>query len=131
MGSALPGPDAATIFRWTPHADTLSSMSTGTTTGRGVVFRVLDAMDAPHKGRILRLRLQAGEAPPVKSLKGARLTATARDGRTARARVDGFAVFGGRPSDERLARTGRVDVHVVDEEGDGPISLQWEVTLDR
>jgi len=106
-------------------------MSTGTTAGRGVVFRVLDAMDAPHNGRILRLRLQAGEAPPVKSLKGARLRATARDGRTASARVDGFALFGGRPSDERLARTGRVDVHVVDEDGDGPISLQWEVTLDR
>jgi len=104
-------------------------MSPGTATGRGVVFRVLDAMNAPHAGRILRLRLQAGEAPSIRSLKGARLTATAPDGRTCHARVDGFALFGGRPSDERLARTGRVDVHVMDEEGDGPISLQWEVTL--
>ncbi len=109
---------------------TLFIMSSGTTTGRGVVFRVLDAMDAPHIGRILRLRLQAGEAPSIRSLKGARLTATAPDGRTSRARVDGFAVFGGKPSDERLARTGRIDVHVLDEEGDGPISLKWEVTLD-
>lgn len=105
-------------------------MSTGTATGRGVVFRVLDAMDAPLTGRILRLRLQAGEAPSIKALKGAQITATAPDGRTSTARVAGFAVFGGKPSDGRLARTGRVDVHVVEEEGEGPISLQWEVALD-
>jgi hypothetical protein len=43
--------------------------------------------------------------------------------------VDGFALIGGRDPDERLARTGRVDVHVRDEKGDGPISLQWEVVL--
>lgn len=105
-------------------------MSTGNATKRGVVFRVLDAMDAPHAGRILRLRLQGGEAPSIKSLKGARLSATAPDGRTAAAQVAGFATFGGKPSDGRLARTGRVDVHVIEENGDGPISLQWEITLD-
>jgi hypothetical protein len=44
------------------------------------------------------------------------------------ARVVGFALVGGKPSAARLARTGRLDVHVV-EEGDGPpISLQWEIT---
>jgi hypothetical protein len=44
-------------------------------------------------------------------------------------RVDGFAVFGGRPSDGRLSRTGRVDVHVVEEEAGvaPPVSLRWEV----
>lgn len=104
-------------------------MSTGTATGRGVVFRVLDAMDAPHAGRILRLRLQAGEAPKVRALKGARLNAKAPDGRTSTATVGGFVLFGGKPTDERFARTGRVDVHIRDESGDGPISLQWEVTL--
>jgi hypothetical protein len=103
-------------------------MSTGTATGGGVVFRVLDAMDAPHTGRILRLRLQAGEAPSPKALKGARVRAIAPDGRERMARVVGFALVGGKPSAARLARTGRLDVHVV-EEGDGPpISLQWEVT---
>jgi len=94
-----------------------------------VVFRVLDAMDAPHAGRILRLRLQAGEAPKVRALKGARLKATAPDGRTCTGVVDGFALIGGRSPDERLARTGRVDVYLRNEEGDGPISLQWEVAL--
>jgi hypothetical protein len=93
------------------------------------VFRVLDAMDAPHSGRILRLRLQTGEAPKVRALKGSRFEATAPDGRTCTGVLDGFALIGGRSPDERLVRTGRVDVHVRDEEGDGPISLQWEVTL--
>ena len=91
------------------------------------MFRVLDAMDAPHTGRILRLRLQAGEAPRARALKGARITATAPDGRTCTAVVEGFALAGGRNPDERLARTGRVDVVLRDEEGDGPISLKWEV----
>jgi hypothetical protein len=103
-------------------------MSRGTATGQGVVFRVLDAMDAPYAGRILRLRLQSGEAPPLKALKGARLRGTAPDGRTSSARVIGYALVGGKPSAARLARTGRVDVHVEEEGEGGPISLQWEVT---
>lgn len=106
-------------------------MSTGTTTGRGVVFRVLDAFDAPHSGRILRLRLQTGEAPPVKALKGAKLLARAPDGRTSTARVLGFALFGGKPSDGRFARTGRVDVQVEEEGDGGPIAIQWEVSLEE
>lgn len=104
-------------------------MSTGTATARGVVFRVLDAMDAPHHGRILRLRLQAGEAPSIRTLRGARIRATAPDGRTCEARVTGFALMGGHPTDERLARTGRVDVHVEEASDAGPIGLQWEVAL--
>jgi hypothetical protein len=42
--------------------------------------------------------------------------------------VIGYALVGGRPSAARLARTGRVDVHVEEEGEGGPISLQWEVT---
>lgn len=103
-------------------------MSARTSTGQGTVFRVLDAMDAPHTGRILRLRLQSGEAPSVKSLKDSELRAVGPDGEECRLRVTGFAVFGGKQSDDRLARTGRIDVH-VDEIGDGgPIGLRWEVS---
>lgn len=99
-----------------------------TNTGTGATFRVLDAMDAPLRGRILRLRLQSGEAPSVKALKGARLRARSPDGDEKIVRVEGFAVFGGKASDERLARTGRVDLHVT-EEGEGPpVGLRWEVT---
>jgi hypothetical protein len=85
-------------------------------------------MDAPHTGRILRLRLQSGEAPSIRSLKGSELLAVSPTGTQRRVRVKGFAVFGGKPSDDRLARTGRVDVH-VEEMGEGdPVGLRWEVT---
>ncbi len=104
-------------------------MLTETATKRGVVFRVLDAMDAPHAGRILRLRLQSGEAPSIRSLKGAELVATSQTGEQRRVRVIGFAVFGGKPSDSRLARTGRIDVHVEELGAGEPIGLRWEVTL--
>ena len=94
---------------------------------RQPTFRVLDAMDAPHGGRILRLRLQSGEAPSIRALKGARLTATPPGGGPATTvLVNGFAVFGGKPSNERLARTGRVDVHVEEVSG-APVGLRWEI----
>ncbi|MBW3535126.1 MAG: hypothetical protein KY453_07910 [Gemmatimonadetes bacterium] len=93
----------------------------------GATFRVLDAMDAPLRGRILRLRLHSGEAPPIKELKGSRMRATSPRGEERTLRVEGFAVFGGKTSDARFARTGRVDVHVV-EEGEGtPVGMRWEV----
>lgn len=98
-------------------------------TDEGARFRVVDALAAPHGGLILRLRLQSGDAPSVRTLKGSRLRAVSPDGESeATVRVDGFPVFGGRPSDERLTRTGRIDVHVVQEEGDDPVSLRWEVS---
>ena len=93
-------------------------------------FLVVDAMLAPHGGRILRLSLKSGQAPSIKELKGARMRAVSPDGADERMlRVEGFAVFGGKPSDRRLSRTGRVDVHVSEESGDGPdISLGWAVS---
>ena len=76
-------------------------------TARGVrqtpVFRVIDALDAPHGGRILRLQLQDGPPPRVRDLRGSRLTATAPDGTRRSVTVKGFAAFGGRVSDRRLA----------------------------
>ncbi len=102
-------------------------MSAETAIKEGVVFRVLDAMDAPHSGRILRLRLQSGEAPSVRSLKGAEMVAEGPEGERCRFRITGFAVFGGKPSDERLARTGRVDVHIEELDDGGPIGARWVV----
>ena len=103
-------------------------MASETTMAGGVVFRVLDAMDAPHSGRILRLRLQSGEAPSISTLKGSEMLAMSMDGRRCRVRVSGFALFGGKPSNDRLMRTGRVDVHVEELDDGGPIGLRWEVT---
>ncbi|MDT8368694.1 MAG: hypothetical protein RQ745_05775 [Longimicrobiales bacterium] len=91
-------------------------------------FRVLDAMPAPHGGHILRLRLQEGDPPSLSTLRRARLRASGPDGGAAEAEVTGFAVFGGRPSADRLARSGRVDVHVEGEDA-GAIGLQWNVEV--
>ncbi|MCG6957680.1 MAG: hypothetical protein LJF04_16950 [Gemmatimonadetes bacterium] len=67
----------------------------------------------------------------MRSLRGAKLRATSPDGRTCAATVTGFALVGGKPTDERLARTGRVDVRVREEDGAGPIGLRWEIEIDR
>jgi hypothetical protein len=91
-------------------------------------FRVLDAMPAPHGGRILRLRLQEGDPPALRSLRNATLRASGPDGDTAEADVAGFALFGGKPSAERLARSGRVDVHVTGDSA-GDIGLRWNVEI--
>lgn len=90
------------------------------------VFRVIDALDAPHGGRILRLQLQDGPPPRIRDLRGSRLTATAPDGTRQSVTVTGFAAFGGRVSNRRLAKTGRVDVHVrEDASGTEPVSIKW------
>ena len=93
------------------------------------VFRVIDALDAPHGGRILRLQLQEGAPPRVRDLRGSRLTATAPDGTRRSVTVTGFAAFGGRVSNRRLADTGRVDVHVrEDASSTEPVSIKWLLT---
>ncbi len=97
---------------------------------RSTTFKVLDALDGPHGGRILRLRLVDGDAPSVRSLKGARLRAVSPEGDEHYMKVEGFPSFGGRPSDERLSRTGRVDLHVMQEDADAPaVGLQWQVSF--
>jgi len=55
------------------------------------------------------------------------MVARSPDGEQCRLKVSGFAVFGGKPSNDRLARTGRVDIHVDELEG-GPVGLRWQLT---
>ncbi len=100
------------------------------TTQPNVRFLVLDAMDSPGDGQILRLRLESGETS-LRSLKGARLVATSPDGAKHDLRVKSFVLFGGKPSEARFSRTGRVDVHVAPANGGGHdrVGLQWEVAL--
>ena len=93
-------------------------------------FRVIDAMDAPHhKGRIIRLRLQGGQPPALGDLKGATLRAWSPEGEEESLKVVGFFLPGGRPSNARLTRTGRVDLVVEMQAGtDRPkVSARWEV----
>lgn len=94
------------------------------------IFFVMDAMDGPHRGRILRLRLQSGNPPTFRDLKSAILEARSPEGEAETLKVIGFFLPGGRPSDARLARTGKVDL-IVEMEGEGGrpmISAGWEVT---
>ncbi|MFP3947210.1 MAG: hypothetical protein ACLFWG_00640 [Longimicrobiales bacterium] len=102
----------------------------GSKTRSTAVFRVLDAMEHPHGGAILRLRLQDGDAPSVGDLENARLRALSPDGDERIVKVEGFAALGGKHSDARLARTGRADLHVLEDDGeDGPaIEIGWSVS---
>ena len=92
-------------------------------------FLVIDAMDAPFRGRIVRLRLQGGQAPALRDLKGATLEARSPEGQKEDLRVIGFSLAGGRPTEARLSRTGRVDLLVEREDGVGrpEVSARWEV----
>jgi hypothetical protein len=97
--------------------------------GTKMVFRVIDAMDVPHKGRLIRLRLQGGEPLPVRKIRGARFLARSPSGDEETIEVQGFAMVGGRPSNDRLARTGRIDLLVTSKEtGERPlVATRWEV----
>jgi hypothetical protein len=90
-------------------------------------YSVIDAHDHPHGGRILRLRLRQGEALSLKELKRGSMIATTADGATRPIQVDGFALFGGKVSDARLALTGRVDIHVHDKGADG-VGAGWTIS---
>ncbi len=94
------------------------------------MLKVIDAMDHPHGGRILRLRLVEGAAPSMKKLRTARIRARGPRGEERRAEVLGFPVMQGKVSDRRIQETGRVDLHVR-EEGEGvPIALTWMVEVE-
>jgi hypothetical protein len=93
-------------------------------------LQVIDALDHPHGGRILRLRVREGNPPAMKDLKGRTLKASGPGGEEASVRVTGFPVFGGKVSDARIRDTGRVDVVVEGGEGGASaIDLTWTVVL--
>jgi hypothetical protein len=96
---------------------------------RGVTLKVLDALDHPHGGRILRVRVSGGDALSARSLRGRTLLAQGPRGEESSAKVLGFALTAGNPS-KRWARHGRADLHVEEEEGRPPISIQWRLRLD-
>jgi len=90
-------------------------------------LRIIDALDHPHGGRILRVRIDGGTPPSLRSLRGARLRAVAPDGSERFVRVTGFPLTGGKPSDVRIRDTGRVDL-LVETEGEGPpVSRTWQL----
>jgi hypothetical protein len=97
------------------------------------IFRVLDAFEAPYGGWFLKLRFEAGDTPTLRELKTAILSVSSPDGATSfEVRVTGFPVFGGQPSDDRIRRTGRVDLHVDTLDGnERKIGVKWKVSGPR
>ena len=95
-------------------------------------MQVIDAMDHPHGGRILRLQLSAGDPPSVRDLKGRFLTLSGPRGAERTVRVSGFPVSGGKVSDTRIRETGRVDVLVEAPKADmEDIGLSWTAGISR
>ncbi len=93
----------------------------------GTMLRVVDVLDHPHGGRIVRLRLEEGEMPSARSWRGRTLQATGPRGEEQHLEVLGFALTGGKASDTAMRSTGRVDLHVR-ETGEGPpVDLTWKV----
>ncbi len=93
------------------------------------VFKVIDALDAPHGGRLLRLKLIDGMAPALSEIKGGTFDTRDPSGDGGgRVRVDGFAVFGGKASNARFEKTGRVDVQVFGvDNSPSEVDLKWEL----
>jgi hypothetical protein len=92
------------------------------------VFRVVDAMKAPYSGQILRVRLAEGKAPSLREIKGSRFRARSPDGTETTVRVDAFSTIGGKQSDARFARTGRLDLVVSQDPGEPRVALRWSLT---
>ena len=93
-------------------------------------FRVLDVKPGPHGGLTLRLRFESGELPKIRKLLNATLTATApKKQKSLMLEVEGFPVFGGKPSVDRLYRTGRIDLNVSSsDEGLAALRPGWKIS---
>ncbi len=89
-------------------------------------FRVIDAFDHPHGGRILRLRLTEGSPPQIKRLRRGVVVARS-SGEEKRLDVTGFPTFGGVPSDHRLKQSGRIDICVQGEDC-REVDVGWQVS---
>jgi hypothetical protein len=92
------------------------------------VFRVIDAMGGPHSGHILRVRLTGGRTPALREMKGSSFQARSPDGAESSLKVVAFSMIGGKPSDARFTRTGRLDLLVELDPGSTPVGLQWTLT---
>ena len=93
----------------------LSSKQGSSDTHDTARFRVLDVKPGPHGGLTLRLRFESGELPKIR--------------KSLMLEVEGFPVFGGKPSVDRLYRTGRIDLNVSSsDEGLAALRPGWKIS---
>jgi hypothetical protein len=86
-------------------------------TGEPFRFRVSDALEMPHRGYLLRLRVVDGK-PSAAALKpGAAVRLHAPDGRDRLVRIVDHAVTGGKGGQARLDRLGEFDFVIGREDG--------------
>lgn len=74
----------------------------------------------------MRLRLHSGDSPTLRDLKKRKMMAYRGDSDPVQIKIAAFALCGGKPSNPRLARTGRADVHVDGDEAQA-VEAGWEL----
>lgn len=102
-------------------------MKTSTSSGTAR-FNVSDALDVPLRGFLLRLRHLDGEVSVKDIDSGTRLRLTAPDGTERMVTVLGKSLTGGRNTQERLRKTGQIDVMISSDDAyaeDLPIGIGW------
>jgi hypothetical protein len=90
-------------------------------------FRVSDVYEVPLRGVMLRLKVLGG-TPSMKDLKrGAAIRLRSPDGGARTVRVKDIGLISGRAKQERLERTGEIDVLVSRDDGlaDPPVGIGW------
>jgi hypothetical protein len=94
--------------------------------GGAFSLRVSDVVDVPLRGTMLRLRVAEGQ-PSMSDLGvGSRLRVRGMGGAEREVRIVAHAVTGGKPTQERLERTGELDVVVEEVSGSQePIEIGW------
>ena len=91
-------------------------------------FNVSDALDVPLRGFLLRLRRIDGVVSASDFGAGTRLRLTGPDGLERVVTVRDKSLTGGRNSQERLDKTGQVDVIIGNDEayaGGVPVGIGW------
>lgn len=94
-------------------------------TGR---FNVSDALDVPLRGFLLRLRLVDGDVSASDIASGTRLRLTGPEGAERVVTVRDKSLTGGRNTQERLGKTGQIDVIIGSDEayaGGVPVGIGW------
>ncbi len=98
------------------------------------VLKVSDSLYIPHRGHLLRLKLEDG-VPQMKELKpGTRLRVSGPDGRSGDVEVIGFPTMAGRQTQERVERTRELDIVIPAGQAviDGArIEIGWTVAPTR
>lgn len=98
----------------------------------GVRFRVSDAVAVPLRGMLLRLRRVEGRPSMKRLAKGSKLHLVAPDGTERDVTIVDYSATGGRATQERLDRTGELDVVISAEDAiadDTPVEIGWYATV--